>query len=140
MFSFCCKRTRPSTLPPPVFDKATCPLNYCEWCEYDLDTCVAYSLQVLDIDTRRPRLYRIGQCCVDSAELSNYVSDFNVRWGMDADADLDPIVTHWNVSQMFEEAKARHYGHDREGARDMFRSAWRTYKKLTPEEQKLVAK
>jgi hypothetical protein len=41
---------------------------------------------------------------------------------------------------MFNEAKARHYDSDAEGARDMFCSAWRTYKKLTAEEQKLVEK
>jgi hypothetical protein len=63
-----------------------------------------------------------------------------MEWGCDPDADLDPIVTHWNVTQMFNEAKVRHYDDDREGSRDMFRSAWRTYKKLTAEEQKLVEK
>jgi hypothetical protein len=139
---FCCKRSKPTPAPAPapVFDQSTCPLNHCEWCENDLDTCVAYNLHVLDYETKLSRIYRLGQCCVDSGRLGDYVSDFVVRWGVDANDDLDPIATHWNVTQMFEEARARHYGHDREGARAMFRAAWRTFKKLTAEEQKLVAK
>lgn len=139
MFSFCCNRSKP-VAPAPIFDTPTVPLNYCEWCENDLDTCVAYTLNTLNSNTKNPHVYRIGQCCVDSGELTNYVSDFNVEWGFDPQAYLDPTVTHWNVSHMFEEAKARHYDGDREGARDMFRSAWRTYKKLTEEEKKLVRK
>jgi len=136
---FCCNRSKP-VAPAPTFDAPTVPLNCCEWCQNDLDTCVSYNVNALNINTKKPHVYRIGQCCVDSGELTNYVSDFNVEWGCDCEAYLEPHLTHWNVTQMFNEAKARHYDSDAEGARDMFRSAWRTYKKLTAEEQKLVEK
>jgi hypothetical protein len=47
------------------------------------------------------------------------------------------VLTHENVTQMFTDAKARHFAKG-DGVSDMFANAWRTYKKLSPEEQKLV--
>ena len=49
------------------------------------------------------------------------------------------VLTHENVTQMFTDAKARHFARG-DGVSDMFANAWRTYKKLSPEEQKLVRK
>jgi hypothetical protein len=49
------------------------------------------------------------------------------------------VLTHENVTQMFTDAKARHFAKG-DGVSDMFANAWRTYKKLSPEEQKLVRK
>jgi hypothetical protein len=47
------------------------------------------------------------------------------------------VLTHENVTQMFTDAKARHFARG-DGVSDMFANAWRTYKKLSPEDQKLV--
>ena len=49
------------------------------------------------------------------------------------------VLTHENVTQMFTDAKARYFAKG-DGVSDMFANAWRTYKKLSPEEQKLVRK
>ncbi len=49
------------------------------------------------------------------------------------------VLTHEKVTQMFEDAKARHFAKG-DGVSEMFANAWRTYKKLSPEEQKLVRK
>jgi len=49
------------------------------------------------------------------------------------------VLPHEKVTQMFEDAKARHFAKG-DGVSEMFANAWRTYKKLSPEEQKLVRK
>jgi len=49
------------------------------------------------------------------------------------------VLTHEKVTQMFEDAKARHFARG-DGVSEMFANAWRTYKKLSPEDQKLVRK
>jgi hypothetical protein len=49
------------------------------------------------------------------------------------------VLTHENVTQMFQDAKARYFAKG-DGVSEMFANAWRTYKKLSPEEQKLVRK
>lgn len=49
------------------------------------------------------------------------------------------VLAHEKVTQMFEDAKARHFAKG-DGVSEMFANAWRTYKKLSPEEQKLVRK
>ena len=53
--------------------------------------------------------------------------------------EVQKALTHENVTQMFTDAKARHFAKG-DGVREMFANAWRTYKKLSPEEQKLVRK
>ena len=53
--------------------------------------------------------------------------------------EVQKVLTHENVTQMFTDAKARHFAKG-DGVSDMFANAWRTYKKLSPEEQKLVRK
>jgi hypothetical protein len=49
------------------------------------------------------------------------------------------VLPHEKVTQMFQDAKARHFAKG-DGVSEMFANAWRTYKKLSPEEQKLVRK
>ena len=53
--------------------------------------------------------------------------------------EVQKVLTHENVTQMFTDAKARHFAKG-DGVSEMFANAWRTYKKLSPEEQKLVRK
>jgi hypothetical protein len=130
--SCCCRRPLTIEIPEPV--------NYCEWCDGDLDTCVGYDLYILGYEDKRPRNYHVGQCCLDKDALVDYMIDFQARWQYIPEAELSFHVTPKNVTLMFEEARRRHYDGDREGARDMFRQAWRTYKKLLPEDQALVEK
>jgi hypothetical protein len=49
------------------------------------------------------------------------------------------VLPHEKVTQMFQDAKARHFAKG-DGVSEMFANAWRTYKKLSPEDQKLVRK
>jgi len=59
--SCCCRRPLTIEIPEPV--------NYCEWCDGDLDTCVGYDLYILGYEDKRPRNYHVGQCCLDKDAL-----------------------------------------------------------------------
>jgi hypothetical protein len=51
------------------------------------------------------------------------------------------LETHENVTRMFAEAKKCHEdGGSKHVVKDLFRTAWQTYKKLSPEDQALVVK
>ena len=152
---YCCCRTRstiyglpysepeppvPAPEPEPEPEpEAPPPLNTCDWCDANLDQQIAYTLRTQHIGDKSSIKYQIGECCVLSGDCATYTQDFVDAWGHPPNLKFSFLATADNVTQMFEAAE-RNYaaGGCRHATREMFRSAWRTFKKLTRSEQALV--
>ena len=118
------------------------PENACDWCDSDLKNQVVYTLDTQYLDNMEPASYRVGMdCCISTGKHAKFCNDFSAKWGKFPKLNFDFEQTPENASAMFLSAN---YHHDRGAAKhivkELFRSAWHTYKTLSPEDQARVVK
>ena len=121
---------------------STPSFTHCDWCGTSFDGQVAYLLHTQETATQSTMTYHIGEdCCMGKGKHAEYANRFLDRWGCLPFMNFEFLETPENVTQMFSQAKRCHErGRDKHMVKSLFRTAWRTYKNLSPEKQTLVVK
>jgi hypothetical protein len=114
----------------------------CDWCGTSFDRQIAYLLHTQETATQSTITYHIGEeCCMGKGKHAEYANRYIARWDARPNMFFEYLETHENVTRMFARA---HYCHherrDKHMVKSLFQCAWRTYKKLSPENQLLVEK
>ena len=114
----------------------------CDWCGTSFDAQVAYLLHTQETATQSTMTYHIGEdCCMAKGKHAEYANRYIARWDARPNMFFEYLETPQNVTHMFARAKRCHErGRDKHMVKSLFRTAWRTYKNLSPENQALVTK
>ena len=114
----------------------------CDWCGTSFDAQVAYLLHTQETATQSTMTYHIGEdCCMAKGKHAEYANRYIARWDARPNMFFEYLETPQNVTHMFARAKRCHErGRDKHMVKSLFRTAWRTYKNLSPEKQALVTK
>ena len=126
----------------PCDDCDVTPYARCDWCRTPFQGQVIYLIHTQETGTRSNTTQHVGsECCIAKGNHAGYANRFLDRWGCLPRMHLRFLETHENVTRMFAEAKKCHEdGGSKHVVKDLFRTAWQTYKKLSPEDQALVVK
>jgi hypothetical protein len=122
---------------------STPSFTHCDWCGTSFDSQLVYLLHTQETGTKSNTTHHVGEkCCVSKGKHADYANRFLDRWGCLPFMNFEFLETPENVTQMFAQAKKCHEGGgSRHVVKSLFRTAWRTYKKLSPENQaKVVTK
>ena len=125
------------------FDCDVTPYKRCDWCRASLENQLVYLLHTQETGTKSNTTHHVGEkCCVSKSKHADYATRFLDRWGCLPHMHFEFLETPENVTQMFAQAKKCHEeGGSRHVVKDLFQTAWQTYKKLSPENQaKVVTK
>ena len=117
-------------------------MSSCDWCHAPLENQLVYQLQTQETGTRSNTTHYVGsECCVAKGNHTDYANRFLDRWGCLPHMYFEFLETPKNVTYMFAHAKKCHEeGCNKHVVKDLFRTAWQTYKKLSPEDQAKVTK
>lgn len=114
----------------------------CDWCGTNFNEQIAYLLHTQETATQSTMTYHIGEdCCMGNGKHAEYANRYIARWHSRPNMFFEYLETPQNVTRMFARAKRCHeLGRDKSMVKSLFECAWRSYKKLSPENQAKVTK
>ena len=127
---------------PSKMSSSTPSFSECDWCGTSFDGQVAYLIHTQETATQSTMTYHVGeQCCVSHGKHAEYANRYIARWGTRPNMFFEFLETPENITTMFARAKRCHeLGRDKSMVKSLFECAWRSYKKLSPENQAKVTK
>ena len=114
----------------------------CQWCDAMLENQVIYTVDTVRTeDGISPVTYIVGQdCCIGGAQRHHaYSREYFDFWNTNPRMYIDFLPSAPNCQKLFNDAIYWHHnGASETVVRDLFRTAWSTYKKLSLEDQARV--
>jgi|LauGreSBDMM110SN_4_FD.fasta_scaffold111312_3 hypothetical protein len=114
----------------------------CQWCDAMLENQLIYTVDTVRTeDGISPVTYIVGSnCCIGGPQRHNrYIQEYFDIWNTNPRMYFDFLPSVPNCQKLFNDAIYWHHnGASKTVVKDLFRTAWLTYKKLSLEDQARV--